>query len=173
MLNSNDEPIEVIDLEGRVLRLATRRECHSDPSLIHRVVHVLLFNSAGQLYLQKRGPHKDIQPGKWDTSVGGHLCPGEKDYDGALREMQEELGVSQVALKELYQYVMWSDVETELVTTFQAHWDGPIHIETNEITEGRFWNEEEIDAKLESECFTPNFVDEFKRWKKIRPPKQG
>ncbi|MCD4813410.1 NUDIX domain-containing protein [bacterium] len=171
-MEQKEEQLEVIDVEGNVLGLATRRECHRDPTLMHRVVHVLVFDRAGHLYLQKRGPHKDIQPGKWDTSVGGHLCPGEQEAEGARRELQEELGISGAVLKELYHYIMWSDVETELVTTFHVIWDGPIRIETAEITEGRFWEVGEIEEHLGTNCFTPNFEDEYRRWKKIRPPQK-
>ena len=45
--------------------------------LLHPVVHLHLFNSRGELYLQKRPEWKDIQPGRWDTAVGGHVDYGE------------------------------------------------------------------------------------------------
>jgi len=68
---------DLLNDDDKVIGQALRSACHGDPGLIHRAVHVLVFNSSGALLLQKRAPGKYIQPGKWDTSVGGHLALGE------------------------------------------------------------------------------------------------
>ena len=81
------ELFEIVDDNDLVIGTAPRRECHGNPALVHRAAHVLVFNRAGQLLLQKRSASKDIQPGKWDTSVGGHLDPGENYLTAAVREM--------------------------------------------------------------------------------------
>ena len=69
----------VVDEEGNIIAAATRGKCHNGSKLLHPVIHLHVFNSKGELYLQKRPDWKDIQPGKWDTSVGGHIdcryCP--------------------------------------------------------------------------------------------------
>lgn len=171
-MSQPDEVFEVVDEQGRVLRLASRGECHGDPSLLHRVAHVLVFEEAGRLFLQKRAVHKDIQPGKWDTSVGGHLCPGEDAEQGALRELEEELGIQGAKLERLYQYIMRSAVETELVTTFRTVWVGEIRPNARELAEGRFWSAGEIEAALGQSVFTPNFEDEYQRWQKVKPPEK-
>ena len=91
---SADELFDIIDdATGEVIGTAPRKRCHGDPSLIHRSVHIVVFNTAGQILLQKRNLHKDIQPGKWDTAVGGHLDSGETYLDAAKREFGEELGI--------------------------------------------------------------------------------
>jgi isopentenyldiphosphate isomerase len=162
-----DELFEVVDEAGRVLRLATRRECHADPSLRHRVAHVLVVDRAGRLYLQKRSAAKDIQPGKWDTSVGGHLHPGESPAAGAERELAEELGICSSALEFLYRYTNHSPVETEWVDTFRLVWEGPIRPDPAEIEEGRWWEPAEIQAGLGRGLFTPNFEEEFRRWRSL------
>ena len=77
---NRDNPSElfpVVDETGRVVGCATRGECHDGRRLLHPVVHLHLFNSRGELYLQKRPLWKDIQPGRWDTAVGGHVDYGE------------------------------------------------------------------------------------------------
>lgn len=168
-MEGSAEWFEVVDIEGRVLRLARREECHSDPSLLHRVVHVLVFDPAGRLYLQLRSRHKDIQPGKWDTSVGGHLRPGESELAGAQRELAEELGIQGAALDRLYQYIMRSPVETEWVTTYRTVWEGKVRPDPQEIEDGRFWSPGEIQASLGQGNFTPNFEDEYQRWLKVAP----
>ncbi len=162
------EMFEIVDEQGRVVGLAPRETCHGDPTLTHRVAHVLVCDSRGRLYLQKRSRHKDIQPGKWDTSVGGHLKPGESPLAAARRELKEELGISGVELEFLYRYLMCNEVESELVDTFQFRWEGPVHPEPAEIEEGRWWEPAEIQTALRSGLFTPNFEEEFQRWRKAR-----
>jgi isopentenyldiphosphate isomerase len=115
--------------------------------------------------LQKRSKNKDIQPGKWDTSVGGHLRPGENSEAGARRELNEELGIAAPPpLVWLYQYEMKSSVETELVDTFSLTWAGEVFPDPGEIDEGRWWEPEEIRRHLGCEVFTPNFEEEYQRW---------
>ena len=72
------EHFPIVNENGEIIGKATRTECHSGSFLLHPVVHLHVFNSRGELYLQKRAENKDIQPGKWDTSVGGHVDYGEE-----------------------------------------------------------------------------------------------
>ena len=81
-----EEIFTVVDKNDQPVGKATRSEVHGNPKLIHRVSHVLVFNSKGDLFLQKRGLNKDVQPGMWDTSVGGHVDFGEDYKTAALRE---------------------------------------------------------------------------------------
>jgi len=159
------EIFDVVDQSDQVIGQATRTEVHGNPSLIHRTAHVLVFNSQNKLYLQKRSMNKDIQPGKWDTSVGGHLDAGETYLEAAFREMKEELGITPDKLEFLHKYIHGNDVETEFVSTYQCSWDGGIVIEKSEIDEGRFWDLTEIDKRIPEGLFTPNFVDELKRYR--------
>ena len=95
---NRDNPSElfpVVDETGRVVGCATRGECHDGRRLLHPVVHLHLFNSRGELYLQKRPLWKDIQPGRWDTAVGGHVDYGETPDEALRREVREELGVTE------------------------------------------------------------------------------
>jgi len=157
-----DEKLEVYDDKGKKTGLRKRSEVHGNPALIHRVAHVLVFNSKGELYLQKRAENKDVQPGKWDTSVGGHLNPKESFLQAAKREMQEELGLPQdLNLVHLYDYPWRTDFESEDVRTYAATWDGEIHPDADEISEGRFWDLMDLKAKIRSEEFTPNLRKEL------------
>ena len=74
---SNTEIFPLVNEAGEVVGKATRQECHSGSMLLHPVVHLHIFDNQGRLYLQKRSMDKDIQPGKWDTAVGGHVDFGE------------------------------------------------------------------------------------------------
>ena len=75
--DNNEEMFPIVEADGSIIGAATRGECHSGSKLLHPVIHLHVFNSNGDLYLQKRPEWKDIQPGKWDTSVGGHIDLGE------------------------------------------------------------------------------------------------
>ncbi len=161
---SKTEYLDIVDHDDRVIGRGSREEIHGDPKKIHRVAHVLLFNSRGELFLQKRSYLKDVQPGKWDTSVGGHLDAGEDYETAARREMVEELGVRVVTLKYLYKYRHGNDYETEYVTSYSCRWDGAVKTCPQEIEEGRFWKLEEIDAAPAGQ-FTPNFLEELERFR--------
>ena len=96
--DNSQELFPIVDEEGRVVGKATRGECHSGTHLLHPVVHLHVFNSQGDIYLQRRPEWKDIQPGKWDTAVGGQSLR-ERElvyvhrtiYDGPIQPSQDEL----------------------------------------------------------------------------------
>lgn len=158
----NEEIFPIVDEDGKVVGTAPRSVCHDGKSmLLHPVVHLHLFNSSGRLYLQKRSQNKDIQPGKWDTAVGGHIAPGE-DVEAALRrEASEELGLTDFEPRFAHKYVWESSRERELVFSFITVKDVTPAINPDEIEEGRFWSIEEIAGKVGKEVFTPNFEKEF------------
>ena len=158
------EWFEIITPDGQSVGYATRNLCHRCPALLHRVIHAFVFNSRGELYLQKRSPNKDIQPGKWDTSVGGHVNPGELPEQAVQRETAEELNITPDSFTLLYTYIWESDRESELVNTFLCQHDGDCHPDPEEIEEGRWWSPEEIEANLTSDLFTPNFKEEYQRY---------
>lgn len=161
----SEEIFEIVDEKGRVIGTAPRSRCHGDPSLAHRSVHIFVFNAGGELYLQKRSRRKDVQPGKWDTSVGGHLCPGESYLTAAIRELEEELGVkvsSPESLKLLHFYIWRTSIETEHVETYQLVYDGPFSLHPDEIEEGRFWTREAIRDSIGTGAFTPNLEHELR-----------
>ena len=91
-MDNQQEIFPVVDEQGRVVGSATRGECHGGSKLLHPVVHLHVFNSRGEVYLQRRPEWKDIQPGKWDTAVGGHIDYGETPEQALQREVREELG---------------------------------------------------------------------------------
>ncbi|MBU1156640.1 MAG: NUDIX domain-containing protein [Proteobacteria bacterium] len=87
------ELLPVVDDEDRQVGLAPRSQVHGQ-GLLHRAVHILLFDSQGNLWLQRRSQAKDTYPGMWTSSASGHLDPGEDYYAAACRELREELGLS-------------------------------------------------------------------------------
>lgn len=157
----NDEIFPLVDEQGNVIGKASRKECHSGSFLLHPVVHLHVLNSEGALFLQKRASSKDIQPDKWDTSVGGHVDYGEETSEALLREAKEELGISGFEPTFMHRYKFVSDREAELVNSFYCIYDGHIHTDPVEISEGRFWTLTEIKKEMGKDVFTPNFEFEF------------
>ena len=160
------EWFEIVAEDGGVIGCATRQACHRTQVLLHRVVHVVVKDGAGRWLLQKRSPRKDIQPDKWDTSVGGHVMPGEACAAAAQRELREELGIVRKSLDEVHQYLWRSEVESELVTTFVCRHEGGVTFDPDEVEDARWWTRAEIEAALGSGVFTPNFEDEYRRFEK-------
>ena len=162
MKDNNEEMFPVVDEDGNIIGAASRGECHSGSKLLHPVVHLHVFNSKGELYLQKRPEWKQIQPGKWDTAVGGHIDLGESVDIALKRETKEEVGIEDFTPELLTHYVFESSCEKELVVVYKTTFDGEVH-PSEELDGGRFWTLEEIKANLGKDVFTPNFESEFKR----------
>ena len=157
------EKFPIVDEEGCVVGSATRGECHNGSRLLHPVVHLHVFNTAGDIYLQKRPEWKDIQPGKWDTAVGGHMDYGEAPEEALRREVREELGITDFTPEFIGKYVFDSKRERELVYVNRTIYDGPVRPSTEELDGGRFWTMAEIREAMGKDILTPNFESEFKR----------
>ena len=156
-----EEIFPIVNEQGETIGTATRKECHSGSFLLHQVVHLHVFNEKGELYLQKRNETKDIQPGKWDTAVGGHVGLNEKVEDALNREADEELHISGFVPVFAFRYVFRSEVEQELVNSYYTRYSGEINPDKSEISEGRYWKPEEIKSAIGKNILTPNFESEF------------
>lgn len=159
MKDNSDEMFPVVDEEGNIIDAASRGECHGGSMKLHPVVHLHVFNSDGDIYLQKRPQWKDIQPGKWDTAVGGHVALGESAEMALKREVAEEIGITDFTPEKLVHYVFESERERELVFVFKTVYDGEI-TPSEELDGGRFWKLSEIKENLGKGVFTPNFESE-------------
>ena len=162
MQDNNQELFPLVDEEGRVIGKATRGECHDGSKPLHPVVHLHVFDAEGRLYLQQRPLWKDIQPGKWDTAVGGHVDYGEEIADALRREVREELGIEDFTPEFLLRYVFESERERELVHVYKTVYEGEIR-PSAKLDGGRFWTLGEIRDAIGKGVLTPNFEQEIKR----------
>ena len=163
-MDNQQEKFPIVDEEGRVVGAATRGECHNGSKLLHPVVHLHVFNSQGDIYLQKRPDWKDIQPGRWDPAVGGHIAYGETPEEALRREVREELGITDFRPEFVDKYVFESQRERELVYVHRKVYEGAIQPSTEELDGGRFWTNEEVREAMGKGILTPNFESEYKRF---------
>lgn len=161
MIDSPETLLPEVDEQGNITGTMTRAEAHCGTKHLHPVVHLHVFNSKGDLYLQKRPDWKDIQPGKWDTAVGGHIDLGESVEQALHREVKEEIGITDYTPERLKHYVFESDKEKELVFVFRTVYDKPINPDKEELADGRFWSQQEIRDNIGKGIFTPNFENEY------------
>lgn len=164
MRDNPNEIFPIVDEDGNILGQVTRGHAHDGSMILHPVVHLHVFNSKGELYLQHRPAWKDIQPDKWDTAVGGHVDLGESVEEALRREVREELGITTFQPVSLGHYVFQSKREKELVFVHRCCYDGPVCPSKDELSGGRFWSPQEIAVNMGKGVFTPNFENEYRKF---------
>lgn len=166
-MQSPDEIFDVVDENDVVVGQATRRSVH-EKGLLHRAAHILVFNSSGHLFLQKRSATKDNFPGTWDSSAAGHLDSGETYAQCACRELQEELGITPCpSLALLFKLQASEQTGYEFSEVYRCQYDGPIHLDPLEIETGEWFPEEVIEGwiRRSPESFAGCFVEIWKRYR--------
>ena len=145
-----DEFFDLVDERDEVIGRVTRRDAHAR-GLRHRAVHVLIFDSAGRVYLQKRSSGKDVAPGAWDSSCSGHVDAGEDHDAAAVRELCEELGLSlRSAPPRWFRVEACAGTGQEFVWVYRLRHDGPLAPNPAEIDRGEWRLPADVDGRLRS-----------------------
>lgn len=145
-----EEWFDVVDARDEVVGRATRREVHAT-GLWHRAVHILVFNQAGEVFLQRRSMLKDLSPGLWDSSASGHLDSGEGYDAAAVRELREEIGIA-VGPDEAP--ARWFRLEACEATGWEFVWvyrlpnEGPLTLDPLEIQYGEWVRPAELTQRM-------------------------
>ena len=163
------EYFDVVDIFDRVVGLAPRDYIHAN-KLFHRAIHVFVFNSKGEVFLQKRSMSKDSAPGKWVSSCSGHVDTGEYYFDAAVRELGEEIGLYHTKDLNLAM-IEQARPETgyEHVHLFTCSHDGEFQFDVNEVSGGLWIDPEKLDLWIEenSRDFAWSFVYLWRRYRKL------
>ncbi|WP_099898208.1 NUDIX hydrolase [Streptomyces sp. TLI_171] len=163
-----DEILDVVDEQDRVLRTAPRSEVYRD-GLIHRCVFILVRDPQGRIFTHRRTPTKAFAPNYYDCFVGGVVGAGESYADAAVREAEEELGVTGVRTRPLFRflytdgdrYTWWSDVH-------EAEWDGPVSPQESEVGWYGWLTETELADRLDTWDFVPDGREAYRRYQELR-----
>jgi 16S rRNA (adenine1518-N6/adenine1519-N6)-dimethyltransferase len=162
---TNSERFPVVDETDNVLCGAGRSEVHGN-NLRHRAVHILIFNLAGEVYLQQRSRWKDRHPLRWDSSAAGHVGEAESYDETAVRELREELGVS-VSLKKISKLHASERTGQEFIWVYRGEADGPFSLNRMEIETGAFFAQSIVDGWIAARPgdFAPGFIECWKVYK--------
>ena len=171
-MSVSDELLDVVDENDVVIAVKKRGEIHA-ARLMHRAVHILLFNSSGELFLQKRSMSKDEQPGKWDSSAAGHVDSGEEYLECASREIAEELGiVVDQPLQPLFKLPASMRSGNEHCMVYRYCFDGPLVLQAEEIDDGVWIEPAAMDRRVadEDSGLTDAICQIWKRYRETMRP---
>ncbi len=165
-MSARDEIVAIVDEANNVAGSAPRWQMRAQ-SLIHRATYIVVTDPAGRLYVQKRTTTKDVYPGWWDPCTGGVVLAGESYEESAVRELEEEMGITNTPLDFLFDFYfaegrVWG-------RAFHAVYEGPLRLQAEEV---QYVERMTVDQILQSaEPFTPDGLEVVRRWSalSVRP----
>jgi isopentenyldiphosphate isomerase len=155
---SGDELVDIVDEEDRVVGQATRRETR-ERRLRHRSVYVLLFNTAGQLFVHRRTTTKDIYPGYHDIAFGGVVGAGEDFETAARRELGEEAGVTDARLRRVLGFRFDDEANHVNGVVYTATYDGPLRLQASEVEGGQWMDLDQVVDLSQREPICPDGIE--------------
>ena len=162
MNNPKDETVQIVDEENTEIAAVSRRIMR-EQQLIHRACYILVFNQAGDLFVQKRTKTKDVYPGYYDVAAGGVVLAGESYEESAERELAEELGIEGVKLTPCFDNYFEDTVNKVWGRVFRCRHEGPFILQKEEIESGGFMNVTQILDAAGSQLFTPDGIEILRR----------
>ncbi len=163
------EIFDIVDENDNVIGQASREEVHKK-GLLHRLVDIFVFNSKGELLLQKRSEKKDTNPGLWTFSAGGHVESGQSYVETAHKELEEELGIK-VDLEEVGMFVSKDPNHfNQMIKMFTCIHEGPFNFDRVEVDEVEFVKIGKLkrEIRLFTRKCTPGFLEGFRRFCEIK-----
>lgn len=169
-MNPADEIVAIVDKDNQIIG-SVARAVMRQKGLIHRASYVLVFNTAGQLFVQKRTANKDMYPGYYDVAAGGVVLEGESYGKSARRELHEELGIRGVEPLELFDFYYHDEATNNRVwgRVFSCVHDGPFILQPEEVAGGAFFSVDEVLSSMKNKPFTPDGVMVLQKYKEFYP----
>lgn len=158
MNNPNNETVQIVD-ENNTEIAAVSRWVMREQRLIHRASYILVFNKAGDLFVQKRTMTKDVYPGFYDVAAGGVVLAKESYEDAAERELSEELGIEGIQLKPCFDHYYEDENNRVWGRIFRCHHEGPFILQEEEIESGGFMKVKQVLDSANRDLFTPDGIE--------------
>jgi 8-oxo-dGTP pyrophosphatase MutT (NUDIX family) len=166
-MDAADELVIIVDKENTEVGVVPRREMRSG-RLRHRATYILVFNAKGELFVQKRTQTKDVFPGYYDIAAGGVVLAGESYEEGAVRELEEELGIRETPLTSLFDFYYEDEHIRLWGRAFSCTFDGELVLQEEEVESGEFMEVDEVFRLATTEQFTPDCLYVLKRYLEVR-----
>ena len=166
-MNAGDEIITIVDADNTIVGSATRREMRTK-GLPHRASYILVFNSMGELFVQKRTMSKDIYPGYYDVATGGVVLADESYDLSAKRELAEELGARNTPLTPHFDFKHEDDINIVWGRLYTCTYDGEIVLQEEEVESGEFLTIDQVLELSQMKSFTPDGLYVFKRYLEMK-----
>ena len=163
VMDPADELVIIVDKENNETGVVTRREMRLG-KLRHRATYILVFNAKGELFVQKRTQTKDVFPGYYDVAAGGVVLAGESYEEGAVRELQEELGIGQTPLTSLFDFYYEDEHIRLWGRAFSCEYNGKLVLQAEEVESGEFMRVDEVIRLATTERFTPDCLYVLQRY---------
>jgi len=160
-----EEIVTIVDENNNVVGAEPRSKMRAE-SLPHRANYILVFNSEGELFLQERTMSKDIYPGYYDVATGGVVLAGESYGASALRELEEELGIRGVHLKQHFDFYHEDVGNRVWGRVYSCVYDGDIILQEEEVASGGFYSISSVLKMSATERFTPDGMHVLQRFLK-------
>ena len=162
VMSTADEIVAIVDEHNNVVGSAPRRQMRAQ-CLPHRSTYVLVFNTQGALYVQKRTMTKDVFPGYYDPAAGGVVLAGESYEESAQRELYEEMGIRGVPLTPLFTFYFTDERTRVWGRVFTCVYDGELVLQPEEVESGEFLPVAEILRRAQTESYTPDSMYVLRR----------
>jgi isopentenyldiphosphate isomerase len=166
-MDSADELVIIVDKDNNEVGIFPRSQMRSG-RLPHRATYILVFNSRGELFVQKRTQTKDVFPGYYDTAAGGVVIAGESYEQGAMRELEEELGIRDTPLTSLFDFYYEDEHIRLWGRAFSCKYDGELVLQEEEVESGEFMTVDQVLRLAETERFTPDCLQVLQRYIELR-----
>jgi len=164
IIENMTEHIYHVDEEDKVIGKVTRKEAR-EKNLIHRGAIILVFNSKGEILVQKRSMTKDVFPGRYEMMVGG-VCDYGEDYETtARRELFEEVGLKS-ELEYLFTCLYMDNYLKQVAAVYRTVSDDKLVLQEEEVDSAEFMSIEDLRQMMKIESFCDDAVDMFEYYMK-------
>lgn len=166
-MDPSEEILDIVDEQDRVVGTARRGEVYRR-RLLHRCVFVLCRDAEDRIFVHRRSAAKLFSPGHYDVFVGGVVGSGESYAAAAVREAEEELGVSGIRPDHLFKFLFTSPDHSWWCDVYEARWTGPVSPQVEEIDWHDFLTEGEIRRRLTEWPFVADGSEAWRRYQQWR-----